>query len=792
MSSDSSLPSQHGYLASAPPTQEGTRPAGVPDAATKASNGHSFSSASPWEGGDAEESPSAGKGESKRAFAPAEGVDSAKRLRVDAGQSEPQEDFPLPPEAMRPFAPIDLAKAGGASVLHCTPDASLLSPLPKNADAGASRPSSGDATRGTSPLGVEEEETDRGATGQGSGGGTAPSGAMGRRGENKPVEVAPNVTRLPPYDKNVTSSILVSKATFDTVSLPSEEFRERLEAPLSGAVKEEETEKDKESEGESLLGLPDRPPVPLDEAKLREREEEAWRLAQQKEGREPYKLPSCSAWFDETKIGAIEQDLLPTLFVDSALTASEREERYFQLRQAIVSLYRSDPTKYLSFSECRRAIAADAALLLRVHSFLDYWGVINFQADPATIPSAVARRKDLLLKDIQAVQKSGEASRLPGDNADAASGKSPASLAGSSSCSLDDSPATGGAGPWRCAACGKICLYSYYVLRPGGSPGISLGVLDKCVWCLKCFADGRYPPVLTERNFLKVGLPLLGSDGKDGKWTLEETERLIEGIERYLNDWNEVAAFVGGGRTAQMCVERFIQLPIQEPLPSRSAGEDAGPFLHFKNPLLSLLAFLASTVHPSIAAAAARAALQEAVDLLGDKETPTETGETGETEGEWAGGGREANGVEKSRARVAAKKEDGEAESRSAAEKAKETEKEKKEKINERPWQANPENKGLIADRDLQAACATALAAGATEARTLAKVEEKEIGELMSEIVKLQLEKLELRMHKMQILQSRIARSKTAMENKFAQLLNEHKDLAAELAKTKEAALAAL
>ncbi|ESS30656.1 SWIRM domain-containing protein [Toxoplasma gondii GAB2-2007-GAL-DOM2] len=729
--------------------------------------------------------------EGKRPLAP-ETEENVKRLRANAecmhaGASP--EDCPVPPEALQSFSPLGTSQVVAGAVLHAAPD---VAPA--------------DLARRTSPMG-EEDDAERGENGvtrddRGNAGGGTTGAALNRKGENKPVEIAPNVARLPPYDKNVTSSILVSTATFATVSVPSEDFREQLASPPADGVKGEETAKGGDGAPGTGAGVrADRPPVPLDEEKLREREEEAWRQAQQQEGRGPYKLPSCTFWFDETKLATVERDLLPSLFVDSGLPAAELEERYLQLRQAVVSLYRADPTKYLSFSECRRVIAADAALLLRLHSFLDYWGVINFQADPATIPSAVTRRRDILLKDIQTLQKRGEASQVSGEK-----GEYPNQLL-SALTSLsgvgDEGAAAGGAGPWRCAACGKVCLYSYYVLRPGGSRGVSLGVLDKCVWCLKCFADGRYPPVLTERQFLKVSLPLMGSDGSDGKWTLEETERLIEGIERHLNDWNEVAAFVGGGRTAQMCVERFIQLPIQEPLlPPRGGGADAGPFRHFKNPLLSLLAFLASSVHPSVAAAAARAALKATVDLLGDEETPARgereaAPEQRETPAEReaapeASGKRRENG-EKTPRVTGTKNEAESAQEKTGKEERREGEKdEDRAKRERRPWLANSENRGLIGDCDLQVACATAVAAGAAAARELAKVEEKEVKEIMSEVVKLQLEKLELRMNKMQVLQTRIAQSKAAMETKFSQLLNEHRDLAAELVKTKEAALTAL
>lgn len=36
----------------------------------------------------------------------------------------------------------------------------------------------------------------------------------------------------------------------------------------------------------------------------------------------------------------------------------------------------------------------------------------------------------------------------------------------------ETSAAPEGEGPWRCVSCGKICLYSYYVLRPGGTAGM--------------------------------------------------------------------------------------------------------------------------------------------------------------------------------------------------------------------------------------------------------------------------------------------------------------------------------
>lgn len=45
--------------------------------------------------------------------------------------------------------------------------------------------------------------------------------------------------------------------------------------------------------------------------------------------------------------------------------------------------------------------ACDAALLLRVYTFLDYWGIINFEANPLTVPSSIRRKREFLMRDMR-------------------------------------------------------------------------------------------------------------------------------------------------------------------------------------------------------------------------------------------------------------------------------------------------------------------------------------------------------------------------------------------------------
>uniref|UniRef100_A0A1A9WM73 SWIRM domain-containing protein n=1 Tax=Glossina brevipalpis TaxID=37001 RepID=A0A1A9WM73_9MUSC len=40
-----------------------------------------------------------------------------------------------------------------------------------------------------------------------------------------------------------------------------------------------------------------------------------------------------------------------------------------------------DPTEYLTNTACRRNLAGDVCAIMRVHAFLEQWGLINYQID---------------------------------------------------------------------------------------------------------------------------------------------------------------------------------------------------------------------------------------------------------------------------------------------------------------------------------------------------------------------------------------------------------------------------
>ena len=114
--------------------------------------------------------------------------------------------------------------------------------------------------------------------------------------------------------------------------------------------------------------------------------------------------------------------------------------------------------------------------------------------------------------------------------------------------------------------------------------------------------------------------------GREEAWTEAETLLLLEALEMYDDgDWDKVADHVGT-RSREQCVAHFLQLPIEDPFLEQSQS-DLGPlrygatmpFNQSDNPILSVVAFLASVVDPKVAAAAAHSAVDELKSGLGGR-----------------------------------------------------------------------------------------------------------------------------------------------------------------------------
>ena len=88
-------------------------------------------------------------------------------------------------------------------------------------------------------------------------------------------------------------------------------------------------------------------------------------------------LPSYTAWFDMHAIHPLEKKGLPEFF--NGQNRSKTPAVYKDYRDFMINTYRLNPSEYLTVTACRRNLAGDVCAIMRVHGFLEQWGLINYQ-----------------------------------------------------------------------------------------------------------------------------------------------------------------------------------------------------------------------------------------------------------------------------------------------------------------------------------------------------------------------------------------------------------------------------
>jgi SWI/SNF related-matrix-associated actin-dependent regulator of chromatin subfamily C len=139
----------------------------------------------------------------------------------------------------------------------------------------------------------------------------------------------------------------------------------KIDTEDEGLVKQEGDKEDSTPKG----SMNDR-----DEQDLRTNQEAKKYLAEQTH---EVIIPSFAAWFDFACINDIEKKGLPEFF--SGKNRSKTPQVYKEYRDFMINTYRLNPTEYLTVTACRRNLTGDVCAIIRVHAFLERWGLINYQ-----------------------------------------------------------------------------------------------------------------------------------------------------------------------------------------------------------------------------------------------------------------------------------------------------------------------------------------------------------------------------------------------------------------------------
>ncbi|KAJ3160435.1 hypothetical protein HDU86_000769 [Geranomyces michiganensis] len=354
-------------------------------------------------------------------------------------------------------------------------------------------------------------------------------------------------------------------------------------------------------------------------------------------------IPSYSAWFNMSRVNDTERRALPEFFNNK--NKSKTPSVYKDYRDFMINTYRLNPSEYLTVTACRRNLAGDVCAIVRVHAFLEQWGLINYQVDPDSRPSTVGPAftghfrvtadtpRGLqpiypavpLLKSeprpaenaatVQRQASSGDGGGAPVSSlqfskniySDAIASASPRkhTLDGEDAENADPAPPPAKKMKHSCATCAVDCPKVRY--NSSKSPAMEI--------CANCYIEGRFPSQMYSGDFVKME-EKVAKHAAEQDWNEQETLLLLEGIELFDEDWSKVSDHVGT-RTRDQCILKFLQLPIEDPYIGIK-GTELGPlqfqrvpFSAADNPVLSLTAFLASVVDPKVASAAAKAAVQE-------------------------------------------------------------------------------------------------------------------------------------------------------------------------------------
>uniref|UniRef100_A0A8C3QU37 SWI/SNF related, matrix associated, actin dependent regulator of chromatin subfamily c member 1 n=1 Tax=Cyanoderma ruficeps TaxID=181631 RepID=A0A8C3QU37_9PASS len=452
-------------------------------------------------------------------------------------------------------------------------------------------------------------------------------------------------------------------------------------------------------------------------------------------------IPSYASWFDYNCIHVIERRALPEFF--NGKNKSKTPEIYLAYRNFMIDTYRLNPQEYLTSTACRRNLTGDVCAVMRVHAFLEQWGLINYQVDPESRPMAMGPPP------------------TPHFNV------------------LADTPS------------GLMPLHIRTPQVPAAQQMLSFPEKNKeKPTDLQNF--GLRTDIYSKKTLAKSKGASAGRE-----WTEQETLLLLEALEMYKDDWNKVSEHVGS-RTQDECILHFLRLPIEDPYLENS---DASKELRYLR-IPFVPCFTCTLMRENVTAFAAKEfsrvreevplelveahvkKVQEAARASG-KVDPTYGLEssciagTGPDEpekmGESASHGMLQLGFpwafplsqDKPQIHLQQEMEEKEAEENKEnvdGSKDKEAEAGKKKVEHE------------ISEGNVATAAAAALASAATKAKHLAAVEERKIKSLVALLVETQMKKLEIKLRHFEELETIMDREKEALEQQRQQLLTERQN----------------
>ncbi|KAL7099324.1 hypothetical protein ACP275_09G076900 [Erythranthe tilingii] len=527
---------------------------------------------------------------------------------------------------------------------------------------------------------------------------------------------------------------------------------------------------------------------------------------------ELYTIPSHSSWFSWNGIHELEKFSLGEFFDGSSVTRSPRI--YKEYRDFIITKYREEPSRKLTFTDVRKSLVGDISILLKVFTFLDKWGLINFNVtdnNRKSVGTALfggdeEEEEDLWKGRVKVEEGAPHGVRVvaaPNSMKPLIAPPPPPSVA------VDGGGAVGEVGEggfkypplasysdvygelmhtekktgFSCGSCKENCDSTHYEYTKE----------ESFILCEKCFKSGNYE----NDKFASDDFKLKDCVNQtEAVWTEAETLLLLESVLKHGDDWDLVAKNVQT-KSKQECISKLIQLPFgdhmlgvghkrsryldlisdigsnskqaelasNESKPLDGDAENEGPPLKrvcsteptsdIGSSLMKQVARISTMLGPHVTASAADAAV---TSLCYENQCSREIFDDDE-----------GNYVNNSKASPGTSNQTSEADADIAVE-------------DESPDQSEIEGissvKSIIPmNLRTRAATATALGAAAANAKLLADQEEREIGHLVATMIEAQVKKLHRKMKCFEDLETIMEKENSQLEKLEETLIAERIDV---------------
>ncbi|KAI3403225.2 RSC8 [Candida oxycetoniae] len=345
-------------------------------------------------------------------------------------------------------------------------------------------------------------------------------------------------------------------------------------------------------------------------------------------------IPSFAKWFDFNTVHAIEKKSFPDFFTDESVYKNPQSYKY--IRDFLINTFRLNPREYLTITSVRRNLSGDVTNIIRVHQFLEKWGLINYQIDPKTkssilgpqftghfqvtldapeglipyVPENASIAKSNQSKVFIGELELGGGGGGGGEEKEEEEKEEDVKQEKKNGVELDSiqlipeirrnvyAPAEkkidfklNNLVHYACSICGKdateVRYHNLKIKSYSYNPNSSTNNVS--VLCSICYEQGLFPSNFTSGDFVKLKKSENSQD-----WTEQEILLLLEGIEMFgayeptttaatinasninvntNNQWNKISEHVAT-KTREQCLTKFLQLPIEDKFLSKLINDE--------------------------------------------------------------------------------------------------------------------------------------------------------------------------------------------------------------------------